>query len=245
MEPYSIYNIPLLILTVIYLCFIWYSEIDNPNNIIDEANTASYIKWGILLLILIIQLSLSISIINNKENTESQTITVISAVLLTWCFVFLPSTIFLYYFTEKCNGFNGKASFDLNTVAENVIGYAWVANGANKIFARLKLLESDIQNDEILSESIEQRMEWNNALAKSINQYNIFNFNNMWDTNYKNLYRVYEKYGKDKEKDKNELEEIKKILFDLVKRKYIIGKCTWFLYNSIMSIIIISFLIII
>ena len=236
-SSYSTYTTPLIILIVIYNILIYYSEIDEPNSIVNE-KSASYIKWLVLIFIIIIQLSTSISLNYNSENSQSQIGKIITAILLTWLLVFMPSSIYLYYFTGKSNGFNGKASFYLNTVFENWIGYLFVSNEANKIFAKLSLLDEDITDDKILIEIKKQRIEWNGDRSKLINQYNIFNFDTVWNKNFELLFKIYD------DKNKSQLDEIKIMLFNLVKRKYIIGKCIWFLYNSIMCLTISLFLVI-
>lgn len=242
-SSYATYTTPLVILIVIYNILIYYSEIDEPNSIVNE-KSSSYIKWMVLILIIITQLSTSISVNYNSENADSQVGKIIGIILLTWSLIFIPSSIYLYYFTEKGNGFNGKASFYLNSVFENWIGYLFVSNEANKIFTKLSLLDDDITDDKILIEIKKLRIAWNGDRSKFINQYNIFNFDNVWNQNFELLFKEYVDKEKNPSNAKTELDEIKKMLFSLVKRKYIIGKCIWFLYNSIMGLTISLFLII-
>jgi hypothetical protein len=242
-SSYATYTSPLIILIFIYIFLIYYSEKDDPNNIINE-KTISYVKWGILFLIIIIQLSTAVGVNSMDENAESQVGKICIAVLFTWFLLFIPPNIYLYYFTEKSNNFNGKASFYLNTVFENLIGYLFVSSEANKIFLKLNLMDEDITDDKLLIEIKKLQAYWNNDHSRFINQFNIFNFDNVWTNQFEILFRVYEEKGKDTDKAKTELEEIKNMLFNIVKRKYVVGKCIWFFYNCIMCFTISLFLVI-
>jgi hypothetical protein len=235
----SSYSSLFFLLIVIIVLFIYYSEINDPNNIVNGTPT-SYLKWAFLLLLIIGELTTAITLNMNNGSSDSQSnLKICIAVLLTWFLLFTPN-IYLYYFSEKSNDFYGKSSFYINSIFENFIGYYAVSNEANKIFLKLSLIEDDITDDKILIELKKLIVDWNNDRSKLINQFNIFNFNNMWNKYFEPLFKLNEGNGKG-----NNLEETKKILFDLVKRKYVIGKCIWFFYELVLCLSISLYLIII
>ena len=169
-----------------------------------------------------------------KENSDLQTVKIIFAVIFTWLLLFTP-TMYFYYFSEGKNGINGKSSIYINSIFENVIGYLFVKNEANNIFKELQLDPGSSSGAGLKDEDAEKILiEINKSRAMFINQLNIFNFENLWD----NLFSKLFKKKADSSENKNKLSE-------LVNRKYIIGKCTWFLYNCIMCLSISLYLVII
>jgi len=235
----SSYSSLFFLLIVIIVIFIYYSEINDPNNIVN-GTPQSYLKWAFLLLLIIGELTTAITLNMNNGNSDSQSnVKICFAVLLTWFLLFTPN-IYLYYFSEKSNDYYGKASFYINSIFENFIGYYAISSQANKIFLKISLIEDDITDDKILIELKKLRIDWNNDRSKLINQFNIFNFNKMWNKYFEPLFKLNQGKG-----SSNDLEETKKFLFNLVKQKYVIGKCIWFLYELILCLSISLYLVII
>ena len=233
----SVFSSWLYIIIFIYIICIYYSEIDNPNSYIDTNNgMVSIIKWGALFLLIVGELRMAYNLDHSKNNSEPQNIKILFAVFFTWFLLFTP-TIYLYYSGEKTNGFYGKPSIYINSIFENIIGYLFVKNEANQIFSNLDIGNIDLQEDETPPiKDIEKIMiEINKSRAIFINQLNIFNFKNIWEKLFSHLFS----------KKTDSLDEIREKLFNLVKRKYIIGKCLWFLYNCIMCLSISLYLVII
>jgi len=255
----SVYSSWLYILIFIYIICIYYSEIDEPNSYIDKNNgIVSGIKWFSLILLIIVELSMAYALDNSKDNSEPQNIKILFAVIFTWFLLFTP-TIYLYYSGKQTNGFYGKSSIYINSIFENIIGYLFVKNEANQIFADLDI--GNIQEGQI--KDMEKIMiEINKSRAIFINQLNIFNFKNIWDKLFSPLFSELQSNTQVSQgipilESKEELQEklvtqnggslyeIRDKLFNLVKRKYIIGKCLWFLYNCIMCLSISLYLVII
>jgi hypothetical protein len=227
----SAYSSLLYIVIIIYIITIYYSEKDKPNSITNELSiTPSIIKWFCLIFLIFGELAMAFSMNVGKENGDLQTVKILFAVIFTWLLLFTP-TMYFYYFGESSNGINGKPSIYINSIFENVIGYLFVKNEANNIFKNLNL---DENGDGTKKKEIEEIMiEINKSRAIFINQLNIFNFENIWD-------KLFSKLLKPGSTDEN-----KNKLLDLVRQKYIIGKCTWFLYNCIMCLSISLYLVVI
>ena len=231
----SAYSSLLYIVIIIYIITIYYSEKDKPNSITNESSiTPSIIKWFCLIFLIFGELAMAFSLNVGKENSDLQTVKIIFAVIFTWLLLFTP-TMYFYYFSEGKNGINGKSSIYINSIFENVIGYLFVKNEANNIFKELQLDPGSSSGAGLKDEDAEKILiEINKSRAMFINQLNIFNFENLWD----NLFSKLFKKKADSSENKNKLSE-------LVNRKYIIGKCTWFLYNCIMCLSISLYLVII
>jgi len=241
----SIYSSWLYILIFIYIICIYYSEIDEPNSYFNKTNgITSGIKWGALFFLIIGELAMAYGLDNSKDNAQPQNIKILFAVMITWFLLFTPS-IYFYYSGEKTNGFYGKPSIYINSIFENIIGYLFVKNEANQIFSDLNI--GQFQGDGKTVKDMEKIMiEINKSRAIFINQLNIFNFKNIWDKLFSPLFSELQSNSTQKENlDTSSINEIREKLFNLVKRKYIIGKCLWFLYNCIMCLSISLYLIII
>jgi len=257
----SVYSSWLYILILIYVICIYYSEIDEPNSYIDKNNSlVSGIKWGALFFLVVGELSMAYALDNSKEDSEPQNIKILFAVMITWFLLFTPS-IYFYYSGELTNGFYGKPSIYINSIFENIIGYLFVKTEANQIFSDLNI--GKFEDDGKTIKDMEKIMiEINKSRAIFINQLNIFNFKNIWDKLFSPLFSELQSntpvsQGNPILESKEELQaklntqkggsldEIREKLFNLVKRKYIIGKCLWFLYNCIMCLSISLYLVII
>jgi hypothetical protein len=186
--------------------------------------------------IIVSELSVAYAYDFNKNNMATQNLKILFAVMLTWFFLFIP-TIYLYYY-EKEGDYNGKPSVYLNSIFENSIGYLFIKNEANAILSKLNI--GKFQNSDQIVKDMEQIViEINKSRAIIINQLTIFNFNKIWNNLFSPIFSTL--YGN----NAPEIDEIKEKLLNLVKRKYIIGKCIWFFYNSIMSLSISLYLLII
>ena len=82
-------------------------------------------------------------------------------------------------------------------------------------------------------------IEINKSRAIIINQLTIFNFEKIWQNLFNPIFSTL--YGS----NQSEIDDTKQKLLNLVKRKYIIGKCIWFFYNSIMCLSISLYLLIV
>ena len=230
----------LYIIILLYIICIYYSEVDCPNSYINENKSIiSALKWGLLISILIIELSMAYSYQYNKNDSGTENLKILIAVMFTWFLIITP-TIYLYYYGGKDGQPNGKPSVYLNSIFENVIGYLFVKNEANAIFEKLNI--GIFEDSSPAVKDMEKIViEINKSRAIFINQLNIFNFENIWNKLFSHLF---ETISGDKE-DTDALKEIKDQLFTLVKKKYIIGKCIWFLYNTIMCLSISLYLLVI
>jgi hypothetical protein len=230
----------LYIIILLYIFCIYYSEVDCPNSYMNENSmVASGFKWFFLISIIIIELSIAYSYDYNKNESGTENLKILIAVMFTWFLIFTP-TIYLYYYGGKGGGYNGKPSVYLNSIFENVIGYLFVKNEANSIFEKLNI--GIFENSTPAVKDMEKIViEINKSRAIFINQLNIFNFENIWEKLFSHLFAI---ISGDKE-NTEALNDIKKQLFALVKKKYIIGKCIWFLYNTIMCLSISLYLLII
>ena len=260
----SAYSSLLYILVFIYIICIYYSEIDEPNSYIDKTKgLVSGTKWGALFFLILGELAMAYSLDNSKDDSEPQNIKILFAVMITWFLLFAPS-IYFYYSGEKTNGFYGKPSIYINSIFENIIGYLFVKNEANQIFSDLNI--GQFQGDGKTVKDMEKIMiEINKSRAIFINQLNIFNFKNIWEKLFSPLFSELQsnttpvpteaqvnkspiadaKVVEEPQVGGNPIDEIREKLFNLVKRKYIIGKCLWFLYNCIMCLSISLYLVII
>jgi hypothetical protein len=261
----------LYILIFIYIICIYYSEIDEPNSYLDKNKSIiSGIKWGALFFLIVGELSMAYALDNSKNNSGPQNIKILFAVIVTWFLLFAP-TIYFYYSGERTNGFYGKSSIYINSIFENIIGYLFVKNEANQIFVDLDI--GKFQGDGKTIKDMEKIMiEINKSRAIFINQLNIFNFKNIWDKLFSPLFSevqpntqvsqgipilesqeelIKQKGGvinnnfAENSSSGGSLDETRTKLFNLVKKKYIIGKCLWFLYNCIMCLSISLYLVII
>ena len=230
----------LYIIILFYIICIYYSEVDYPNSYVNEKKPIiSGFKWFFFISIIIIELSMAYSYQYNKNESGTENLKILIAVMFTWFLIITP-TIYLYYYGGKDEQPNGKPSVYLNSIFENVIGYLFVKNEANEIFEKLNIgiFEDSTKAVKDMEKIV---IEINKSRAIFINQLNIFNFENIWNKLFSHLF---ETISGDKE-DTDALKEIKDQLFTLVKKKYIIGKCIWFLYNTIMCLSISLYLLVI
>ena len=236
----SIVSAWLYIIILLYIICIYYSEVDCPNCYMNENSMiVSGFKWFFLISIIIIELSIAYSYQYNKNETGTENLKILIAVMFTWFLIFTP-TIYLYYYGGKEGVYNGKPSVYLNSIFENVIGYLFVKNEANSIFEKLNIgiFETSTPAVKDMEKIV---IEINKSRAIFINQLNIFNFENIWKKLFSHLFEI---ISGDKE-NTDALNDIKKQLFALVKKKYVIGKCIWFLYNTIMCLSISLYLLVI
>jgi hypothetical protein len=209
---------------------------------------------------------------NSKDNSEPQNIKILFAVIFTWFLLFTP-TIYLYYSGKQTNGFYGKSSIYINSIFENIIGYLFVKNEANAIFSGLNIgqfQKGQIQDmEKIMIEINKSRAIFINQL-NIFNFKNIWDklFSPLFSQLQSNTTSVptaaqltppievtqvvkesqesqESQEPKESQEGGNPIDEIREKLFNLVKKKYIIGKCLWFLYNCIMCLSISLYLIII
>jgi hypothetical protein len=219
---------------VAYIICLYYSEVDCPNSFYNEnKKLISGGKWFFLFAIIICELSIAYTYGFNKDNMDVQNLKILFAVMLTWFFLFIP-TIYLYYY-EKDGTYNGKPSVYLNSIFENSIGYLFVKNEANTILSKLNIGIFE-NSDQVVKDMEQIVIEINKSRAIFINQLTIFNFDKVWNKLFSPIFSTINKTENDDNKDK---------LLNLVKKKYIIGKCIWFLYNSIMCLSISLYLLVI
>lgn len=217
----------------------YYSEIDDPNN--TNLTFLSGIKWGLLLILIFGQLSIVLSFNASKENAKSNVVKLLCAVLLTWFIIFVPNLCFYYF--GKIHDFYGEYSIYFNSIFENTIGYISVMNEANNIFTNFNFgsynQSSSTDAVQDIQTALHQvKVEIHKSLAILVERFNIFNIVEEW-TKILPLYTaINNAIGK-----QDAIEETYEKLLVIVKRKYMIGKCLWFLYNGIVCLIMTSLLV--
>jgi len=229
-----------------YIISLYYSEVNKPNSWFDtDRKLTSILKWFFLIGMIISELSIAYAYDFKENNMATQNLKILYAVMLTWFFLFIP-TFYLYYGEregtvaeiQSKKYFNGKPSVYLNSIFENSIGYLFIKNEANAILSNLNI--GKFQNSNQLVKDMEQIIiEINKSRAIIINQLTIFNFDKIWENLFSPIFSTL--YGNNQQ----QINETKEKLFNLVKRKYIIGKCIWFFYNSIMCLSISLYLLIV
>ena len=218
----------------------YYSEIDDPNN--TNLTPLSGIKWGLLLILIFGELSIALSFNATKENAESNVVKLLYAVLFTWFIVFAPNLCFYYYGT-KTNGFYGKYSIYFNSIFENTIGYISVMNEANRIFTNFDLGNIPTSTSPQASQNIQialqqVKVEIHKSLAILVERFNIFNMKEEWNK----ILPLYTAIN-NAIRSPSTIQDTYEDLLLVVKRKYMIGKCLWFLYNGIVCLIMTSLLV--
>lgn len=229
-----------------YIISLYYSEVNKPNSWFDSDKwLVSGLKWFFLIGMIISELSIAYAYDFKENNMATQNLKILYAVMLTWFFLFIP-TFYLYYCEREGTDaeiqdkkyFNGKPSVYLNSIFENSIGYLFIKNEANAILSKLNI--GKFQNSNQIVKDMEQIIiEINKSRAIIINQLTIFNFEKIWKNLFNPIFSTL--YGS----NQDQINDTKDKLYNLVKRKYIIGKCIWFLYNSIMCLSISLYLLIV
>jgi hypothetical protein len=119
-------------------------------------------------------------------------------------------------------------------------------NEANNIFTNFNFGSSnasytkdDIKNIETALHQV--KVEIHKSLAILIERFNIFNMENEWN----NILPLYTAINDvvDRDTINQQIEQTKNALFEIVKRKYMIGKCLWFLYQGVVCLIMTSLLV--
>ena len=151
--------------------------------------------------------------------------TLFLAVILTWIVIFLP-TLLIY-----CGPLTQYVD-ELNSIFSNVIGYLFVANQASEILHKLNVDPDSTSSDDPKISTTKQLMaRIQNSKNIFINQLTPTNFDYLWNDLFSSLFMVPEK----------EKEAIREELLEITNKKFVIGKCFWYFYTSILAITISSF----
>jgi hypothetical protein len=201
----------LYIIVVLYIIILYYTEASNPM----ETNI---FEWIGLFVLIVLEFFIGFSVTKNTG-------TLFLAVFVTWIVIFAP-TLLIYR-----SALSKWYVDELNSIFSNVIGYLFISNEASSILSELGLEKESDNDKETIIESKRLIAQINNSKNIFINQLTPGNFNYLWDNLFSPL------FTEEIKKDKN----IETRLKEITNKKFVIGKCIWYLYTCIIAITISSF----